>query len=98
MVRGLRINEGTLFEKVRKYGYLLLPLIFTSLKRVQLMANALDAKGFAIRNRAHRFYRMPAWKRSEIAILVIGFCLVAVLIYLARIHPEQVGVVLPYRI
>ncbi|WP_429841783.1 hypothetical protein [Brevibacillus sp. FIR094] len=38
-------------------SYLLVPLIFNSLKRVQLIANALDAKGFRMRNSQHQFYR-----------------------------------------
>jgi energy-coupling factor transport system permease protein len=98
MVRGLQIDQGTMFEKMRKYGYLLVPLIFTSLKRVQLIANALDAKGFQMRNGNHRFYRMPRWTRREMAILLAGFCIVALLFYLARIHPVHFGILLPSRI
>jgi energy-coupling factor transport system permease protein len=98
MVRGLQINQGSLSEKMRKYGYLLVPLIFTSLKRVQLIANALDAKGFKMRNRDHRFYCMPRWKKREMAILLAGFCIVTFLCYLARIHPGHFGILLPSRI
>lgn len=98
MVRGLQIGRGSIAEKARNYSYLLVPLIFTSLKRVQLIANALDSRGFQLRNRNHRFYRMPIWRRKEQVILLFGFCLVGLLVYLARIHSAQVGILLPYRI
>lgn len=98
MVRGLQINQGSLFAKIGKYGYLLVPLIFTSLKRVPLIANALDAKGFKMRNRQHRFYRMRRWQKRELAILLAGFGIVMLLFYLARIHPAQFGILLPSRI
>lgn len=98
MVRGLQIHSGSLFAKLKKYGYLLIPLIFTSLKRVQLIANALDAKGFKMRSKQHRFYRMPKWKKREVATLLLAFCVVSLLVYFARIHPTQLGVLIPTRI
>ncbi len=98
MVRGVRFSEGGLREKMRKYGVLLVPMIFSSLRRVQLIANALDAKGFTVRNRTHRYYRMPVWKKSDILLLFIVFVCVFLLLYLARIHPVQLGVLIPSRI
>lgn len=98
MVRGLQLSEGSIPERMRKYGFVLVPLIFSSLKRVQLIANALDAKGFRMRNRQHRFYRMPKWKSKELVVLACGFVVVAVLLYFARIHPEHLGVLIPGRI
>jgi energy-coupling factor transporter transmembrane protein EcfT len=98
LVRGLEFGKGSLLQKIRKYGFLLVPLIFTSLKRVQLIANALDAKGFKMRNRQHRFYSMPNWKTHEIIMLLIGLGVIAVLFYLARIHPSHFGIVISSRI
>lgn len=98
MVRGLELGEGSLSERLRKYGFVLVPLIFSSLKRVQLIANALDAKGFQMRNSRHRFYRMPKWKTGERVILLLGLAVVMTLFYFARIHPEHVGVLIPGRI
>lgn len=98
MVRGMTMSEGSLAERIRKYGFLLVPLIFSSLKRVPLIANALDAKGFRMKNRQHRFYRSPRWKKAEIVTLLAGFTLVLTLFYFARIHPEHYGVLIPGRI
>jgi len=98
MVRGVRIDQGTLWEKMRKYGVLLAPLIFSSLRRVQLIANALDAKGFAMRNPQHRYYRMPVWRKKEIILLLLVFLVVGSLFYAARISPIHFGVLFPSRI
>jgi len=98
MVRGVRIDQGTLWEKMRKYGVLLAPLIFSSLRRVQLIANALDAKGFAMRNPQHRYYRMPVWRKKEIVLLLLVFLVVGSLFYAARISPIHFGVLFPSRI
>lgn len=98
MVRGVRLAEGGLREKLRKYGVLLVPLIFSSLRRVQLIANALDAKGFTVRNRTHRYYRMPMWKKREMLLLLLLFACILLLFFLARIHPLHLGVLIPSRI
>lgn len=98
LVRGLQLDRGRLQEKLRKYGFLLVPLIFTSLRRVQLIANALDAKGFQIRNRHHRFYQMPKWKKRELLLLCAAVCFLLALFYWARVSPAHYGVLLPNRI
>lgn len=98
MVRGMAFEQGSLMQKLKQYSILLIPLIFTSLKRVQLIANALDAKGFRMRNRQHRFYRMPRWQAKEWLILAAGICFVLTVAYFARIHPAHFGVILPGRI
>lgn len=98
MVRGLQIEKGSLLSKIGKYGTLMVPLIFTSLKRVQLIANALDAKGFKMKNPKHRFYHMPKWDRRELAILFFATSTTIVLFYMARIHSNHFGVIIPTRI
>ncbi|RNB87418.1 energy-coupling factor transporter transmembrane protein EcfT [Brevibacillus fluminis] len=98
MVRGMAFERGNLVRKLKQYVVLLVPLIFTSLKRVQLIANALDAKDFRMRNPQHRFYRMPRWQPIEWLALGACFCAVLALAYMARIHPEHIGVLLPGRI
>ncbi|GIP31214.1 energy-coupling factor transporter transmembrane protein EcfT [Paenibacillus sp. J2TS4] len=98
MVRGVRWDQGGLLAKMKAYVTLIVPLIFTSLKRVQLIANALDSKGFQIRNRRHRYYRMPRWKGYEIGWILISACVVGCCLYWARIHPGLYGILIPTRI
>ena len=98
MVRGMTPNEGSVPERIKKYSFLMVPLIFSSLKRVPLIANALDAKGFRMRNPQHRFYRSKRWRASEVVTLFIAFALFAALFYFARIHPDHPGVLIPGRI
>jgi len=98
MVRGMQLEKGSVVQQIRTYSSLLVPLIFTSLRRVQLMANALDAKGFRMRGGQHRFYRMPRWQPWEAALIAGGVLLAAGLFYLARVHPAGYGILLPGRI
>jgi energy-coupling factor transport system ATP-binding protein len=69
-VRGLDINQGPLLVRARRYTAILGPLVLLALRRVQLIANALDARGFRLRGGRHRLYRMPAWRTADLAAIV----------------------------
>lgn len=71
--RGLDFEQGGVKAKARKYSAILAPMIFMSLRRIQLVANALDTKGFRNKLHKHRFYRKP--KMQTIDYLLVGLCL-----------------------
>lgn len=98
MVRGLQFEEGNWKEKLKNYSRLFVPLIINTLKRVQLMANALDSKGFRFRNKQHRFYRSPGWRTHEWLGALLMLVIFAALVYVARIHPSHFGILLDYRV
>ena len=68
--RGLDISSGTIMERIRKYVPLVVPLIGHALRQTNLLAMALESKGFhptAIRS----FHRAGKMKRDDYAILVL---------------------------
>lgn len=71
-VRCLDLESGSALTRVRRYSALLGPLIISSLRRVQLIANALDAKGFQMRGGRHRFYQGPRWGRADLLTALVG--------------------------
>jgi energy-coupling factor transporter transmembrane protein EcfT len=75
--RGLDFGKGGFKEKARKYSAILAPMIFMSLRRIQLVANALDTKGFRNKLHKHRFYQAPQYNTIDYVIItacVLTFC------------------------
>ncbi len=79
--RGLDFEQGGVKAKARKYSAILAPMIFMSLRRIQLVANALDTKGFRNKLYKHRFYRKPAFRTIDTVLTAL--CILAFLAALA---------------
>lgn len=94
-VRGLNMEEGSFLTRARRYTALLGPLVLLALRRVQLIANALDARGLRLRGSRHRLYRMPRWRGPEIGLVLVVMAVLALSIYL---RVRGFGVVLPGRV
>ena len=93
--RGLDFGTGGLKAKARKYSAVLAPMIFMSLRRIQLVANALDTKGFRNKSHKHRFYLAPKYQAKD--FIIIALCVVLFLTALvARILGW--GVLIPGRL
>ena len=93
--RGLDLKSGTLRERAKKYSAILVPMIFMSLRRIQLVANALDTKGFRNRLHKHRFYQAPRLRHIDYGI--IALCAAVFLIALAA-RIAGWGVLVPNRL
>jgi energy-coupling factor transport system permease protein len=66
--RGLDISSGTIVERIRKYVPLVVPLIGHALRQTNLLAMALESKGF--HPTAHRSFHVPGkMKRPDYAVL-----------------------------
>ena len=75
--RGLDFGKGSFREKAKKYSAILVPMIFMSLRRIQLIANALDTKGFRNKSHKHRFYQAPKYRNVDYVVMatcVLTFC------------------------
>lgn len=94
-VRGLDLSQGSLVTRSRRYAAILGPLVLTALRRVRLIANALDARGFRLRGGRHRLYRMPGWTGTDVLVLAVAVALFTGALYL-RSH--GVGVMLSDRL
>lgn len=93
--RGLDFSHGGAKEKFRKYSAILAPMIFMSLRRIQLVANALDTKGFRNKAHKHRFYLAPKFHVRD--YVVIAAC---VLLFAAALTARIAGwgVLIPGRL
>jgi energy-coupling factor transport system permease protein len=79
--RGLDLLSGGVADRVRKVTAILAPLIFTSLRRIQLVANSLDAKGFRSTVAYHRFYKKPQIRLVDAVIITVSLLAFAFAIY-----------------
>ncbi len=60
VARGMRFDQGNLFQRVRKLATLLVPLFVSGFKRVKLLSTAMEARCYGGR---------PGWRRSKRKIL-----------------------------
>ena len=75
--RGLDISSGTIVERIRKYVPLVVPLIGHALRQTNLLAMALESKGF--HPTAHRSFHITGkMKGPDYIVLIILSVLLAV--------------------
>jgi len=75
--RGLDISSGSIIERIRKYVPLVVPLIGHALRQTNLLAMALESKGF--HPTAHRSFHITGrMKRPDFAVLIFVFLLLGV--------------------
>jgi len=68
--RGLDISSGTIVERIRKYVPLVVPLIGHALRQTNLLAMALESKGF--HPTAHRSFHITGkMKGPDYIVLII---------------------------
>jgi len=73
--RGLDISSGSIIDRVRKYVPLVVPLIGHALRQTNLLAMALESKGF--HPTVHRFFHITGeMRKPDYAVLI---CLVFLL-------------------
>jgi energy-coupling factor transport system permease protein len=79
--RGLDISSGSMVERIRKYVPLVVPLIGHALRQTNLLAMALESKGF--HPTAHRtFYFSGTMKKADYAVLIFLSVLLGVTVWL----------------
>ncbi len=70
--RGLDISSGSMIERVRKYVPLVVPLIGHALRQTNLLAMALESKGF--HPSAHRSYSRTGKMETPDVVALIFVC------------------------
>lgn len=81
--RGLDVNEGNVFERMRKYGALLGPLLINSLRLAQQLALAVEAK--AMSSTAERTTIRPLNYRRLDRNIYIGYAVLMVAVITVRV-------------
>jgi energy-coupling factor transport system permease protein len=79
--RGLELSKkAALIKRLKRTVPLLLPLIFSSLDRIDIISRAMELRGFG-KNKSRTWYSAKPFKRADIISLVIAALLFAACIF-----------------
>lgn len=81
--RGLAFNkgEGTIIERLKNYTTILVPLISSSLKRIETVSNAMELRSFG-KNRKRTWYSYKKLKGMDYAFIISCVVLLVTSVYL----------------
>ncbi|HFI0116380.1 TPA: energy-coupling factor transporter transmembrane protein EcfT [Streptococcus suis] len=80
--RGLELSrKGKLMERIKGNLSLVIPLIFSSLERIDMISTAMELRRFG-KNKKRTWYTQQPLQRIDYAVLLFIFALVVVTIYL----------------
>lgn len=79
--RGIDMSKNEkLLKRVKNATSIILPLILSSLDRIEVISNAMELRGFG-KNKRRTWYSAKSFKRIDYLTIIIGFCiLVATLV------------------
>src|SRR5208282_1654797 len=66
-LRGYDFEQGRLFERIKRYVTVVIPVFMAALRRANNMAMALEARGFGLRNNPTTFVEYPVVLADVIA-------------------------------
>jgi len=102
--RGLDLDEGGFFERIRKYIPLMVPIFLSAIRSTDHLVRALESKGFGAREE-RTFYRVIQFGIAEYLVMAFSLIMVGVVIwpqnervwcrYMSETHPVLKGVILP---
>jgi len=95
MSRGLELEKGSLLERVKKLIVILVPWLITSFKRVSILANALDSRGF-IPLQPRSFYKEPRYSKADYVMIFLSFA-VFILVLILRYYFGYLAII-PWRL
>ncbi len=93
--RGLDLSSGNLFSRARKFIPLAVPLVIYAIRHTNLLAMALESKGFDPQSK-RTFYYDPHMRRTDYGVLAFLILFLVLLIYL-RVGCH-LGAILPGRL
>lgn len=70
--RGLELERGNIFQRVRNYIPVLIPLIISSFRRAELVADAMESRAFGAAKKRTSLYVLTMGRRD---VLFISCCL-----------------------
>jgi len=79
--RGLDLESGNLFEKIKKYVPLMIPTLVSVIRGTNVFSMALESKGFGYSNTRSNFLKIKM-SGTDYLMLIIGLVIVAAASYL----------------
>lgn len=68
--KGLDMDELTYLEKMKSYAHIMIPLLYSALKRGEELADAMEIKGYSLKNKKTRFREYPVGKKDILLIIL----------------------------
>jgi energy-coupling factor transport system permease protein len=93
--RGLDLESGNVFSRARKFIPLAVPLFIYAIRHTNLLAMALESKGYSPRSK-RTFYYEPRMRSIDYLVLALLVGILATFLYLRLGY--HLGVVLPGRV
>ncbi|WBW97744.1 energy-coupling factor transporter transmembrane component T family protein [Oceanirhabdus sp. W0125-5] len=80
--RGVSFNkkDAKLFKRLRNYIVILIPLVISSLNRVEVVSNAMELRGFG-RNKKRTWYNRKPFDRNDFILLGISILFIVAGVY-----------------
>ncbi|MGL4254219.1 MAG: energy-coupling factor transporter transmembrane component T family protein [Fusobacteriaceae bacterium] len=77
--KGLEIDELNYIEKMKNYAHIIIPLLFSALKRGEELADAMEIKGYSLKNKKTRlrYYKI---ERKDLYFITGSFFIIVVCI------------------
>lgn len=79
--RGLELDRGNIFTRLRRYVPILIPLMVNVLRRSYELAEAMEVKCFGAKKR-RTYLKELSMRRRDWTALIVSFTLFSVLVYL----------------
>jgi energy-coupling factor transport system permease protein len=80
--RGLDLDSGNLFERIKKFLPLLVPVFISTIRSTNIFGMALESKGFGAREK-RTYYLVFHMEKADYIVLVFYIIFVAVSVYFA---------------
>jgi len=93
--RGLDLESGSIFSRLRKFIPQAVPLFIYAIRHTNLLAMALESKGFSPESKRTLYYN-PHMRRMDYILLILMVLILATMIYMRIVL--NLGAVIPGRI
>ncbi|MGE8206911.1 energy-coupling factor transporter transmembrane component T family protein [Heyndrickxia sp. NPDC080065] len=80
--RGIDLSKKEkLFKRVKNAASIIIPLIFSSLDRIEVISNAMELRGFG-KNKKRTWYSAKPFKRADYITILLGVCVLVVSLWI----------------
>ena len=73
-------SKAKLTKRIRSIAAILIPLIFTTIDRIELISNAMDLRGFG-KHKKRTWYAMRPLKKEDYLSMAVCLAVLAITLY-----------------
>lgn len=80
--RGIDLSKKEkLFKRIKNASAIIIPLILSSLDRIEVITNAMELRGFG-KNKKRTWYSRKPFKRGDYITIVLGACILGAALFI----------------